>query len=116
MLYTEVLSGLWIARDIMYNKKIYRRFNQIKLIINCTIDYKFNIKVFKMLEFLYLIIFIIQLIQLSKIKTKILNFIDSNLDNNHILICCRWYKYITFYSIFISLLNMVKKQIKVKKK
>jgi len=89
MLYTEVLSVLWIGDvDIMYNKKFIED-NQIKLIINCTIDYKFsehlgvqNVRI-PLPNNLYNSIDI-----LRQNKDKILNFIDSNLENNHILICC----------------------------
>lgn len=89
MLYTEVLSGLWIGDiDIMYNKKFIED-NQIKLIINCTIDYKFsehkdvqNIRI-PLPNNLYN-----SLDTLRQNKDKILNFIDSNLENHHILICC----------------------------
>ena len=89
MLYTEVLSGLWIGDiDIMYNKKFIED-NQIKLIINCTIDYKFsehkgvqNVRI-PLPNNLYNSIDTIK-----QNKDKILTFIDSNLENNHILICC----------------------------
>ena len=89
MLYTEVLSGLWIGDiDIMYNK-IFIEDNQIKLIINCTIDYKFsehngvqNVRI-PLPNNLYNSIDIIR-----QNKDKILTFIDSNLENHHILICC----------------------------
>ena len=89
MLYTEVLSGLWICDiDIMYNKKFIED-NQIKLIINCTIDYKFsehkdvqNVRI-PLPNNLYNSIDTIK-----QNKDKILTFIDSNLENNHILICC----------------------------
>jgi protein-tyrosine phosphatase len=89
MLYTEVLSGLWIGDiDIMYNKKFIED-NQIKLIINCTIDYKFsehkgvqNVRI-PLPNNLYN-----SLDTIRQNKDKILNFIDSNLDNHHILICC----------------------------
>ena len=89
MLYTEVLSGLWIGDiDIMYNKK-FLEDNQIKLIINCTIDYKFsehvgvqNVRI-PLPNNLYN-----SIDTLRQNKDKILNFIDSNLENNHILICC----------------------------
>ena len=89
MLYTEVLSGLWIGDiDIMYNKKFIED-NQIKLIINCTIDYKFsehkgvqNVRI-PLPNNLYN-----SLDTLRQNKDKILNFIDSNLENHHILICC----------------------------
>lgn len=89
MLYTEVISGLWIGDiDIMYNKKFIED-NQIKLIINCTIDYKFsehkgvqNVRI-PLPNNLYN-----SLDTLRQNKDKILNFIDSNLENHHILICC----------------------------
>jgi protein-tyrosine phosphatase len=89
MLYTEVLSGLWIGDiDIMYNKKFIED-NQIKLIINCTIDYKFsehvgvqNVRI-PLPNNLYN-----SLDTLKQNKDKILSFIDSNLENHHILICC----------------------------
>lgn len=89
MLYTEVLSGLWIGDiDIMYNKKFIED-NKIKLIINCTIDYKFsehvgvqNVRI-PLPNNLYNSIDTIK-----QNKDKILTFIDSNLENNHILICC----------------------------
>jgi protein-tyrosine phosphatase len=89
MLYTEVLSGLWIGDiDIMYNKKFIED-NQIKLIINCTIDYKFsehvgvqNVRI-PLPNNLYN-----SLDTLKQNKDKIMSFIDSNLENHHILICC----------------------------
>ena len=72
----------------MYNKKFIED-NQIKLIINCTIDYKFsehlgvqNVRI-PLPNNLYN-----SLDTLRQNKDKILNFIDSNLENNHILICC----------------------------
>ena len=89
MLYTEILSGLWIGDiDIMYNKKFIED-NQIKLIINCTIDYKFsdhmgvqNVRI-PLPNNLYN-----SLDTLKQNKDKIMSFIDSNLENHHILICC----------------------------
>ncbi len=89
MLYTEVLSGLWIGDiDIMYSNKFIVD-NQIKLIINCTVDYKFsdhkdvqNIRI-PLPNNLYNSIDTIR-----QHKDKILTFIDSNLENKHILICC----------------------------
>ena len=47
MLYTEILSGLWIGDiDLMYNKKFIDD-NQIQVIINCTMDYQFSVIQFK---------------------------------------------------------------------
>ena len=89
MLYTEILSGLWIGDiDIMYNKKFIED-NQIKLIINCTIDYKFSDHMgvqtvrIPLPNNLYN-----SLDMIRQNKDKILSFIDSNLENHHILICC----------------------------
>ena len=72
----------------MYNKKFIED-NQITIIINCTIDYKFsehnnvqNIRI-PLPNNLYN-----SLDTLKQNKDKILNFIDSNLENHHILICC----------------------------
>lgn len=106
MLYTEVLSGLWIGDiDIMYNKKFIED-NQIKLIINCTIDYKFsehvgvqNVRI-PLPNNLYN-----SLDTIRQNKDKILNFIDSNLENHHILICCVDG---TIISPFIASLYLVK--------
>jgi len=106
MLYTEVLSGLWIGDiDIMYNKKFIED-NQIKIIINCTIDYKFsehkgvqNVRI-PLPNNLYN-----SIDTLRQNKDKILNFIDSNLENNHILICCLDG---TIISPFIASLYLVK--------
>jgi hypothetical protein len=89
MLYTEIISGLWIGDiDIMYSAKFIED-NQIKLIINCTIDYQIkehrgvqNVRV-PLPNNLYNSIDTIRLN-----KDKILTFIDSNLENKHILICC----------------------------
>ena len=89
MLYTEVISGLWIGDiDIMYNKKFIED-NQIKLITNCTIDYKCsdyagvqNVRI-SLPTNLYN-----SIDTLRQNKDKILTFIDSNLENHHILICC----------------------------
>ena len=42
MLYTEIISGLWIGDiDIMYNKKFITD-NAITIVINCTSNYKFS--------------------------------------------------------------------------
>ena len=72
----------------MYSKKFIVD-NQIKVIINCTLDYKFsdhkdvqNIRI-PLPNNLYNSIDTIR-----QNKDKILTFIDSNLENKHILICC----------------------------
>jgi len=90
MLYTEVLSGLWIGDiDIMYNKKFLEDYN-IQVIINCTCHYKFtdlpsiqNVRL-PLSDNLYNSIDTIK-----QNKAIILQFIDSQLETNNILICCQ---------------------------
>lgn len=90
MLYTEIISGLWIGDiDIMYNKKFILD-NQIKTIINCTMDHAFsntidttqNIRI-PLANNLYNSLDI-----LRQNKSKILEFIKNKLDDGHVLICC----------------------------
>ena len=90
MLYTEVLSGLWIGDiDMIYNKK-FLEDNQIKVIINCTYEHPFsentkdiqNIRI-PLPNNIYNCID-----TLRQNKDKILEFINSQLEFNHILICC----------------------------
>lgn len=90
MLYTEVLSGLWVGDvDMMYNKKFIDD-NQIKVIINCTIDQPFsetitgveNIRL-PLSNNLYACLDTIR-----HNKDKILRFINDKLESYHILLCC----------------------------
>jgi len=89
MLYTEILSGLWIGDiNTMYNKKFIAD-NNITIIMNCTIAYKFsdykniqNIRI-PLSENLYH-----NLDVLRQNKDKILSFIDTSLNNHNMLICC----------------------------
>jgi|TARA_B110000208_G_scaffold190551_1_gene254726 protein-tyrosine phosphatase len=89
MLYTEVLSGLWIGDiDIMYNTKFIED-NQIKLIINCTIEYHIKEQVGVQNVRVPLPNNLYNSIDILKTHTEqLLNFIDSNLEHKHILICC----------------------------
>lgn len=90
MLYTEVLSGLWIGDvDLIYNKKFIGD-NQIEVIINCTMDYQFseiqgitNIRI-PLPHNLYN-----SLDTLRQNKDKILDCIDKYYESKHILICCQ---------------------------
>ena len=90
MLYTEVLSGLWIGDvDLMYNKKFIGD-KQIEVIINCTMDYQFseiqgitNIRI-PLPHNLYN-----SLDTLRQNKHKILDCIDSHYETKHVLICCQ---------------------------
>jgi len=89
MVYVEIISGLWIGDiDIMYNHKFIKD-NDISIIINCTINYKFsdyptiqNIRI-PLSDNLYH-----NLDQLRSHKDKILKFIDDSLDVHNILLCC----------------------------
>ena len=106
MLYTEVLSGLWIGDiDIMYNKK-FLQDNQIQVIINCTCHYKFtdlpsiqNIRL-PLSDNLYNSIDTIK-----QNKDRILQFIDSQLESNNVLICCQAGTYISPFIISLYLIQ-----------
>tara|TARA_Y100000389_G_scaffold170724_1_gene177919 strand:- start:355 stop:771 length:417 start_codon:yes stop_codon:yes gene_type:complete len=91
MLYTEVLSGLWIGDiDMIYNKK-FLEDNQIKVIINCTYEHPFS-EVTKDIQNIRIPLpnNIYNCIDtLRQNKDKILEFINSQLEFNHILICCQ---------------------------
>ena len=106
MLYTEVLSGLWIGDiDIMYNKK-FLQDNQIQVIINCTCHYKFtdlpsiqNVRL-PLSDNLYNSIDTIK-----QNKDRILQFIDSQLESNNVLICCQAGTYISPFIISLYLIQ-----------
>lgn len=91
MLYTEVLSGLWIGDiDMIYNKK-FLEDNQIQVIINCTVNHPFSDSInhthnsrLPLSDNIYNCID-----TLRQNKHKILEFINSQLEFNHILICCQ---------------------------
>ena len=91
MLYTEVLSGLWIGDiDMIYNKK-FLEDNQIKVIINCTYEHPFS-ETTKDIQNIRIPLHnnIYNCIDtLRQNKDKILEFINSQLEFNHILICCQ---------------------------
>ena len=88
MVYTEILSGLWIGNiDMMYNKQFIQD-NNIQIIINCTTNYQCkdttitNIRI-PLVEDLYA-----NINTLRTNKGKILSYIKTELENNNILICC----------------------------
>jgi hypothetical protein len=90
MLYTEVLSGLWIGDiDIMYNKT-FLEDNQIQVIINCTIDHPFSetIQGIQKIRVPLPTNLYQSLDTLRQHKDKILQYIDKQLESHHILICC----------------------------
>lgn len=89
MLYTEILSGVWIGDvDIMYSNK-FLEDNFITIIINCTVTRKFpdnsntqNIRI-PLTNNLYQSIHV-----LKQNKQKILSFIDKAIETDNILIIC----------------------------
>lgn len=88
MVYTEVLSGFWIGNiDMMYNKQFIND-NDINVIINCTINFQFkdetkqNIRI-PLVEDLYG-----NIETLKNNKHKILSYINTQLENHNILLCC----------------------------
>ena len=102
MLYTEVISGLWIGDiDMMYNKQFIAD-NAITIILNCTINYKFpdnpnvqNVRI-PLSDNLYH-----NMDTLRKSKDKILSYIDTSLNDHTILIAC--YDGITLSPLLVSL-------------
>lgn len=88
MVYTEVISGFWMGNiDMMYNKQFITD-NDINIIINCTTNFNFkdttkqNIRI-PLVENLYNNLDIIR-----DNKHKILEYINTSLIDNNILICC----------------------------
>jgi len=102
MVYVEILSGLWIGNvDMMYNKKFIMD-NDISIVINCTMNYKFsdytgvqNIRI-PLSDNLYH-----NLDTLRQNKDKILKFIDDSLKEHNILISC--YDGVTLSPFLVSL-------------
>lgn len=106
MLYAEILSGLWIGDiDIMYNKK-FLQDNNITLLINCTINYKFseldgikNVRI-PLSDNLYN-----NIDQLRQHKDKILKFIDDSLEEHNLVIACYDGKILSPFIISLYLMN-----------
>ena len=106
MLYAEILSGLWIGDiDIMYNKK-FLQDNNITLLINCTINYKFseldginNVRI-PLSDNLYN-----NIDQLRQHKDKILKFIDDSLEEHNLVIACYDGKMLSPFIISLYLMN-----------
>jgi len=106
MLYTEILSGLWIGDiDIMYSKKFIMD-NAITIIINCTSNYKFpeypgvrNIRI-SLSDNLYH-----NLDTLRRNKDKILSFIDTSLNDHNMLLCCYDGKTLSPFLVSLYLIN-----------
>jgi len=102
MLYTEVISGLWIGDiDMMYNKQFIAD-NAITIILNCTSNYKFsdnpnvqNVRI-PLSDNLYH-----NMDTLRTNKDKILSYIDTSLNDHTILIAC--YDGITLSPFLVSL-------------
>jgi protein-tyrosine phosphatase len=116
MLYSEILSGLWISDiDMIYNKK-FLQDNNITIVINCTINYQFsdlsniqNIRL-PLSDNLWN-----NIDTLRENKEKILSFIDTSLENNNIVIACYDGKSLSPFIISLYLIeygNITKDEIK----
>ena len=87
----ELLSGIWIADSDILNSKKFMDDNQITIILNCTQIFDFpdisSIQKIR-LPFSNNKNSDTDLSLLRENKTKILQFIQDNIDNHNILICC----------------------------
>jgi len=88
MVYTEIISGLWIGNiDMMYNTQFIQD-NDITVIINCTVNFQFkdesklNIRI-PLVEDLHA-----NLDTIRTHKDKILSYINTQLEEHTILLCC----------------------------
>ena len=91
MFYCELLSGLWIGDVELLNSNNFIKDNNIKIILNCTQIFDFpeisDIQKIR-LPFSSIANSDIDLKLLRENKNKIIDFIDENIDNYNILICC----------------------------
>ena len=105
MVYTEVLSGVWIGNiDMMYNKQ-FLTDNQIEVIINCTIEFKFpelNIQKYR-IPISDNINDAVNIIKNN--KNKILELIDQVISESNVLICCYDGQLISPFLISIYLIH-----------
>ena len=87
----ELLSGIWIADSDILNSKKFMDDNQITIILNCTQIFDFpdisSIQKIR-LPFSNNKNSDTDLSLIRENKTKILQFIHDNIDNQNILICC----------------------------
>ncbi len=106
MLYVEILSGLWVGDvEIMYNKK-FLNDNDINIIINCTIDYQISdIPTIKHIRIPLTDNIYNSVDTIIENKDKILNFIDTSMETNNLLICCYDGKTIAPYIISLYLIK-----------
>jgi hypothetical protein len=102
MVYAEIISGLWIGNvDMMYNKQFIND-NNINIIINCTINFKFNeYPNIRNIRIPLTDVLIQNIDLLRNNKDKILSYIDKSLNDNNILICC--YDGVTISPFILSL-------------
>ena len=88
MIFSEILSGLWISDVEMLNKVEFLKDNLISIVINCTIDHNFpnvdqklRLPISPMFHSKDLEIF-------NRNISDILEYIHNHLDDHNILICC----------------------------
>ena len=90
MFYCELMSGLWIGdTDILSNDK-FMKDNNISIVLNCTQMFDFpkgDIQKIR-LPFSPVRESNKDIYLLRENKQKILSFLDENIDENNILLCC----------------------------
>ena len=86
----EILSGLWIGSTETLNSKNFIQDNHITIILNCTQLFDFpDLSVQKVrLPFSSNTNSVTDLSLLRQNKQQIIKFIDDNIDDHNILICC----------------------------
>jgi len=106
MIYVEIISGLWIGDiDMMYNKK-FLHDNNISIVINCTIGYKFsNVSTIQNIRIPLSDVIYHNLDTLRQNKDKILKFIDDSLEDHNIIIACYDGKTLSPFIISLYLMN-----------
>jgi len=91
MFFCELLSGLWVGDTDLLNSTNFIQDNDISIILNCT--QLFDFPDISSIEKIRLPFSSVKnsetdLHLLRENKDKIINYIDQNIDNHNILICC----------------------------
>ena len=91
MIFSELISGLWISDVEMLNKRKFLEDNNISIILNCTqmFDFPINDNIKKIrLPFSPIRESDTDISLLRNNHEKIVNYISENIAENNILICC----------------------------
>ena len=115
MVYTEIISGLWIGNVDMMYKQQFIKDNQIEVIINCTYQYQFPEGMKQNIRFA-LPDNIHQCIDtLRANKDRIIQLIDTLVESHNILIVCYDGKNVSPFLVSMYLMNqacLTKEQVK----